>query len=102
MLGNLFIWLQTVLYPVYEASDASRGLSPLSDQNVAGGIMMVEQMVLTAGLLAWLFFRWLRHDGERQELLDLAAERRIDLSDDRAERAARPIACTHTEQHGRQ
>ncbi len=88
VLGNLLIWVQTLLYPVYRASDASRGLNPLSDQNVAGGIMMVEQMVLTAGLLTWLFIRWLRQEGERQELLDLAARQSIELSDERASRAA--------------
>lgn len=88
VLGTVLIWVQTVLYPVYRASDASRRLNPLSDQNVAGGIMMVEQMILTAGLLAWLFFRWLRQEGERQDLLDLATARQIELSDERAARAA--------------
>jgi putative membrane protein len=88
VLGNVFIWLQTILYPVYKASDADRGLNPLSDQNIAGAIMMVEQMVLTALLLGWLFFRWLKQEGERQDLLDLAAERHMELSDERAARAA--------------
>jgi cytochrome c oxidase assembly factor CtaG len=88
VLGNVLIWVQTLLYPVYRASDAGRGLNPLSDQNVAGGIMMVEQMVLTAGLLTWLFIRWLRQEGDRQELLDLAARQSIELSDERASRAA--------------
>jgi cytochrome c oxidase assembly factor CtaG len=88
VLGNVLIWVQTLLYPVYRASDSGRGLNPLSDQNVAGGIMMVEQMVLTAGLLTWLFIRWLRQEGERQELLDLAARQSIELSDERASRAA--------------
>lgn len=88
VLGTVLIWAQMLLYPVYRSSDAARGLNPLSDQNVAGAIMMVEQMVLTAGLLTWLFLRWLRQEGERQDLLDLAASRSIELSDERAERAA--------------
>lgn len=88
VLGNVFIWLQAVIYPVYRAGDAGRGLNPLSDQNIAGGIMMVEQMILTALLLGWLFLRWLRQEGERQDLLDLAFTRRIELSDERAARAA--------------
>ena len=88
VLGTVFIWLPTILYPVYRAGDVGRGLNPLSDQNVAGAIMMVEQMVLTALLLGWLFLRWVKRDGERQELLDLAARQRIELSEERAARAA--------------
>jgi putative membrane protein len=88
ILANVFIWTQTVFYPVYRASDASRGLNPLSDQNVAGGVMMVEQVVLTACLLGWLFLRWIKQDAARQELLDFASSHRIELSDARAARAA--------------
>ena len=89
ILGNVLIWAQTVFYPVYKATDAARGLNPLSDQNVAGGVMMVEEMILTTIILGWLFFRFARQDEERQELLDLAAEHGIELSDARATRAAR-------------
>jgi putative membrane protein len=89
VLANVLIWSQTVLYPVYRSTDAARGLSPLSDQNLAGGVMMVEESILTVLLLGWLFFRFAKQDEERQELLDLAAQRGIELSDDRAARAAR-------------
>src|SRR5947209_9267326 len=89
ILGNVLIWAQTVFYPVYNATDAARGLNSLSDQNVAGGVMMVEEMILTTILLGWLFYRFARQDEERQALLDLAAERGIELSDERAARAAR-------------
>lgn len=51
ILGNVFVWTQTVLYPVYTESDARRGLNPVSDQNLAGGAMMIVQMILTAVLL---------------------------------------------------
>jgi hypothetical protein len=74
---------------VYRATDAARGIGPLSDQNVAGGVMMVEEMIVTTILLGWLFYRFARQDEERQELLDLAAEHGIELSDERATRAAR-------------
>ena len=43
VLGNVLIWSQTIFYPVYRATDASRGLNPLSDQNLAGAVMMVEE-----------------------------------------------------------
>jgi cytochrome c oxidase assembly factor CtaG len=89
ILANVLIWAQTVFYPVYRATDAARGLNPLSDQNLAGGVMMVEEIILTTILLGWLFYRFATQDEERQSLLDLAAERGIELSDDRAARAAR-------------
>ncbi len=89
ILANVLIWTQTVVYPVYKTSDAARGLNALSDQNLAGGIMMVEQIILSTLLLGWLFYRFARQDEERQALLDLAAARGIELSDERASRAAR-------------
>ena len=84
----MFIWAHTVFYPVYRASDAQRGLNPLSDQNLAGGIMMLEQIALTTVLLGWLYYRFVKRDEARQQLLDLAAERGRELTDMRAARAA--------------
>ncbi|HTX13570.1 MAG TPA: cytochrome c oxidase assembly protein [Solirubrobacteraceae bacterium] len=89
ILANVLIWTQTVLYPVYKETAAASGLNPLSDQNLAGGLMMVEQIILTTLLLGWLFNRFARQDEERQSLLDLASDRGIELSDERARRAAR-------------
>ncbi len=88
VLANTLIWAQTVFYPVYRSSDAARGLNPLSDQNLAGGIMMVEQILLTTVLLGWLFFRFAREDEERQALLDLAVEHGVPLTEERAARSA--------------
>lgn len=78
-----------MFYPWYEGTDPSAGMNPLADQNVSGAVMMIEEMLLTVGLLAWLFFRLASQDEQRQELLDLAADRGIPLSDERAARAAR-------------
>ena len=89
VLANVLIWSQTVFYPVYRSTDAARGLNPLSDQNLAGGVMMVEQSILTVLLLGWLFMRFAKQDEERQALLDLAQRQGIELSDERAARAAR-------------
>ena len=88
VLGNVLIWTQTVLYPVYKSTDAAKGLNPLGDQNIAGGIMMTEQIILTILLLGWLFYKFAVQDEERQSLLDLAATRGVELSPERAERAA--------------
>jgi cytochrome c oxidase assembly factor CtaG len=88
VLGNVFIWAQTVFYPIYDASDARRGLNPVSDQNLAGAAMMIIQVVLTTLLLGWLFMRFAKQDEERQELLDMATRRGVELSNERAARAA--------------
>jgi cytochrome c oxidase assembly factor CtaG len=88
VLANVLIWSQGVFYPVYRSTDAARGLSPVSDQNLAGGVMMIEESILTVLLLGWLFYRFAVQDEQRQELMDLAAERGIALTDERAARAA--------------
>jgi len=88
VLANVLIWAQTVFYPVYKPTDAQHGLNALSDQNLAGGVMMIEQIILTTVLLGWAFYRFARQDEERQALLDLAAEHGVELSDERARRAA--------------
>ena len=88
ILANVLIWGQTVFYPVYDLRDATRGISPLSDQNLAGGLMMIEESLLTVILLAWLFFRFAIQDEKRQELVDLAEAHGVALSEERARRAA--------------
>ena len=87
VLGNVFVFGGTVFYDVYAAGERAHGISPGADQNAAGAIMMIEGSLLTLGLFAWLFLRSAREGEERQELLDLAAARGVELSDARAARA---------------
>jgi cytochrome c oxidase assembly factor CtaG len=89
VLGNVFMWSNTVFYPDYAAGEADFGISPLADQGTAGVIMTVEGGLVTLGALAWLLLKWAQQDTERQELLDLADSRGVALSDSRAERAVR-------------
>jgi cytochrome c oxidase assembly factor CtaG len=86
-LANAFLFGGSAFYHAYAAGEAAHGLSPDSDQVVAGSIMMVEESLLTIGLFCWLFLRAARESDERQELLDLAAARGVPLTDDRAARA---------------
>jgi putative membrane protein len=87
VLGNVFMWSGSVFYSVYAHGEAQRGLSPLTDQSVAGVIMMVEGTFVSLGIFAWLFFRTAQEGSERQRLLELAQERGIVLDEARAARA---------------
>jgi putative membrane protein len=87
VLGNIFLWSGTVFYPFYLHGDSVNHISPLADQNIAGAIMMVEESILTLGLFCWLFLRTAKQGEERQELLDFARARGIELTEARATRA---------------
>jgi putative membrane protein len=87
VLGNVFLWSGTVFYPFYRPGDARYDISPIADQNLAGAAMMIEESILTLGLLCWLFLRTAREAEERQNLLDLARARGVELTDARAARA---------------
>ena len=87
LLGNIFLWSGTVFYPYYLHGDAVWHISPLADQNIAGAIMMVEESILTICLLCWLFLRTAKEGEERQDLLDFAHARGLELTEERATRA---------------
>jgi cytochrome c oxidase assembly factor CtaG len=87
VLGNVFLWSGTVFYPFYSHPDALRHISPLTDQRMAGGIMMTEESILTLALFCWLFLRAAREIEERQALLDFAEDHGLELSEERASRA---------------
>jgi cytochrome c oxidase assembly factor CtaG len=80
-LANALLFGGGPFYDVYTVAD------PEQDQIVAASLMMVEESVLTICLLAWLFLKAARETEERQELLDLAAARGVDLTPQRAGRA---------------
>jgi putative membrane protein len=88
VLGNVFMWSNSVFYPDYAGGEAKWHISGVTDQSIAGVIMMVEGGFVTLGILSWLFLEWAKQDTERQRLLDLADSRGVPLSDARAARAA--------------
>jgi len=87
VLGNIFLWSGTVFYPFYLKGDAAFHISPITDQNLAGAIMMIEESILTLGLFCWLFLRTARESEERQDLLDYARAQGLELTETRAARA---------------
>jgi cytochrome c oxidase assembly factor CtaG len=85
--GNVLIWSGTAYYGSYAAGEAAHGISPLTDQGIAGAIMMGEGGLVTLGVIVWLFLRAAREGEERQRLLDLADQQGIALDEARAARA---------------
>jgi putative membrane protein len=83
VLANLFVWSGTVFYAWY---------GDLGDQGAAGALMMAEESVVMVALTGYLFLRWMKDAGERQELLELAGERGL-VVDER--RLARAVASGH-------
>jgi cytochrome c oxidase assembly factor CtaG len=87
VLANVLIFSGTVLYPYYRPGDALWHIGALGDQVGAGGVMMVEESLLTIGLFCWLFMKVAAENEERQQLLDFAAARGVPLDERRAARA---------------
>lgn len=87
VLANILIFGGTAFYPYYAAGDALWHISPMADQVAAGGLMMVEESLLTIGLFCWLFLRFANENDERQALLDYASQHGLELDERRAARA---------------
>jgi putative membrane protein len=87
VLGNIFMWSGSVLYTGYARGESYWGISSLTDQSIAGVMMMIEGTFVTLGVFAWLFFRTAQEGSERQRLVDLARERGLVLDEARAARA---------------
>jgi cytochrome c oxidase assembly factor CtaG len=86
ILANVLLWTGAI-YPEYASGAAIWDITPETDQKIGAGIMMVEGSLVTLGLFAWLFIRAGKEGEERQELLDLAASRGVELDERRAARA---------------
>jgi putative membrane protein len=87
VLGNVLMWDGQVLYDVYAKGEARHHIDAITDQSIAGVVMMVEGVFLGLGVLAWFFFRAASEGIEKQRLLDLAYTNGVELDPDRAQRA---------------
>jgi cytochrome c oxidase assembly factor CtaG len=70
VLGNVFIWSNSVFYPWYRHAHPIWGISAVRDQNLAGVVMMAEGSLVTLAAICWLFLRMAAEGELRQELLE--------------------------------
>jgi cytochrome c oxidase assembly factor CtaG len=87
-LANILMWSGTVLYPFYVASDRAHGVSPLTDQSLAGAVLMIQGGVVMLCVFFWALLRWATEDTDRQDLVDFAWMRGLEVSERRATIAA--------------
>ena len=77
ILGLYLTWSKNVIYDYYETVPRIWDLTPISDQNVGGAIMMVEQALVLLLVFFLLFVRMLTQseeaDRRRERLEDAAA-----------------------------
>lgn len=83
VLANVFVWSGHPFYSRYANAPRLWGISAAADQTIGGSIMMIEGSLLTLGILAWLFLRWLSEGERAQRLVEQGVEAH------RAERAVR-------------
>jgi putative membrane protein len=74
-LGMAFILLRTQAYPWYGDRALSHGISPLTDQQIGGGLMMLTDLIVMLSALTFFFWR-AAQDNDRAQ----AREREQDLA----------------------
>jgi len=89
ILGNILMWTNFTLYDNYGAGHLKWGISAVQDQSTAGVIMMVEGTFLILGVLAWTFFEAAKQSMQKQELMDLAFDKGVEIDEARIERAVK-------------
>jgi putative membrane protein len=76
VLANVLVWASSPFYEPYKTGGSHYGIGPLADQQLAGGIMLLYDSVLTLVAIAWLFLR-MAHEGEvRQQLIERGLDER--------------------------
>lgn len=66
LTSSVLIFSPRPLYPIYESSAAALGMSPLSDQQLAGGVMVVGSFLASLIAFTVLFFLWLDREEREQ------------------------------------
>jgi cytochrome c oxidase assembly factor CtaG len=76
ILANVLVWASSPFYEPYKSGGSHYGISPLADQQLAGGVMLLYDSLLTLVAIAWLFLRMAQEGEVRQELLERGLDER--------------------------
>jgi putative membrane protein len=69
VLANVMLWSSSVFYSTYDHA-ARWGITPQSDQGIAGSTMMIVDSLVTIGAIAWLFLKLANESELRQRLIE--------------------------------
>jgi putative membrane protein len=61
-LATLLLWWPRVLYATYRDAHTFAGMSPLSDQRLGGGLMLLEGSLTAFAVAGWLILQLLREE----------------------------------------
>ena len=73
-LSSVFLWYNHPLYRPYIDAPRTWGISPLSDQRLGGGVMLLEGSIVMLAALVWLLLRVFSESEARQRLLDAGVD----------------------------
>jgi putative membrane protein len=59
-LSSILLWWPRVVYSTYRHAHTLGGISPLSDQRVGGGLMLLEGSLVAFAVAGWLILQLLR------------------------------------------
>lgn len=76
VLANVLVWASNPFYEPYRSGGSHYGIGPLGDQQLAGGIMLLYDSLLTLVAIAWLFLRMAQEGEARQQLLERGLDER--------------------------
>ena len=69
VLANVMLWSDSAFYSTYDHA-ARWGITPASDQGIAGSVMMIVDSLVTIGAIAWLFLKLAGESELRQKLIE--------------------------------
>jgi cytochrome c oxidase assembly factor CtaG len=64
-LSTVLLWWPRVLYSTYRDAHTPAGISPLSDQRLGGGLMLLEGSLVAFAVAGWLILQLLGDEGAR-------------------------------------
>jgi cytochrome c oxidase assembly factor CtaG len=76
VLANVLVWASSPFYEPYRSGGSHYGIGPLADQQLAGGLMLIYDSVLTLVAIAWLFLRMAQEGEVRQQLIERGLDER--------------------------